>query len=127
MIQVELLKLIQIVCINYNLDPVKYIEVTQGYRTLSSAGIFPELFRASGPSSTTIYSYIIAVWNMLISLRNMEDPLWNEFAGQLLAFVVSQNNDTFNKWLLRDLLVLFLFFKKKQSNNCYYHINVFFL
>ncbi|CAJ0839827.1 30_t:CDS:10, partial [Entrophospora sp. SA101] len=96
---------IEIVYINYNLDPVKYIEVTQGYRTLSSAGIFPELFRASGPSSTTIYSYIIAVWNMLISLRNMEDPLWNEFAGQLLAFVVSQNNDTFNKWLLRDLLI----------------------
>nr|CAG8448912.1 4810_t:CDS:10 [Entrophospora candida] len=105
---------IEIVYINYNLDPVKYIEVTQGYRTLSSAGIFPELFRASGPSSTTIYSYIIAVWNMLISLRNMEDPLWNEFAGQLLAFVVSQNNDTFNKWLLQfkgealDILATFL-------------------
>ncbi|CAG8524807.1 39645_t:CDS:10, partial [Gigaspora margarita] len=88
-------------------DPASYIRITAGFKILTATGIFPELF-AHMPShvvhNDTLQGYNILMWEKFKSLRNAQEPVWIELAGHLLTFVLSNNADALNKWLLSDIL-----------------------
>ncbi|CAG8832637.1 24466_t:CDS:2, partial [Gigaspora margarita] len=49
----------------------------------------------------TLQGYTILMWEKFKSLRNAQEPVWIELAGHLLTFVLSNNADALNKWLLK--------------------------
>ncbi|CAG8447868.1 11173_t:CDS:10, partial [Dentiscutata heterogama] len=91
-------------------DPASYIHITAGFKILTSTEIFPELF-SHIPSHVIrnntlhdLHSYTVLMWEKFKSLRNAEEPVWVELAGHLLTFVLSNNPDALNRWLLSDIL-----------------------
>ncbi|CAG8447301.1 28743_t:CDS:10, partial [Dentiscutata erythropus] len=84
-------------------DPASYIHITAGFKILASTEIFPELFSHNN-TLHDLHSYTVLMWEKFKSLRNAEEPVWIELAGHLLTFVLSNNPDALNRWLLSDIL-----------------------
>ncbi|CAG8455683.1 16904_t:CDS:10, partial [Cetraspora pellucida] len=88
-------------------DPASYIYITDGFKILTTTEIFPELF-AYMPSHVirhnTLHEYTVLIWEKFKSLRNVQEPVWIDLASHLLTFVLSNNPDALNRWLLSDIL-----------------------